>query len=219
MAPSCVASVPIFSGLEPSAQEAIAERLVHRAFAAGEVIALPGDAPALRVVHSGRMRQSRASDTGVEKLLRILAPGDFTGQGAVLTGRREALMTTAMSAVTVCQLTAADLAAVLREQPGVALGMLVEVSERLTAAEEQLAAITGQSVMSRLGQYLAALAASADSDTIVLPMTKRDLASFLGTTPETLSRRLRRLEDERLIEQRPGGVIRVRAADALAAVQ
>lgn len=50
---------------------------------------------------------------------------------------------------------------------------------------------------------------------IVLPMSKKDLASYLGTTPETISRKLADLEDEGYIKQKSGRKIEILDLDGL----
>ena len=48
-----------------------------------------------------------------------------------------------------------------------------------------------------------------------LPMSQKDLASYLGTTPETISRKLSSLEDEGYIKQLPRRRIRILDLDGL----
>ena len=50
---------------------------------------------------------------------------------------------------------------------------------------------------------------------VTLPMSKKDLASYLGTTPETISRKLRSLEDEGYIKQKSGRKIEILDLDGL----
>ncbi|SLC97793.1 Anaerobic aromatic degradation regulator [Mycobacteroides abscessus subsp. abscessus] len=54
-----------------------------------------------------------------------------------------------------------------------------------------------------------------NSPTITLPMAKKDIASYLGTTPETISRKFTELEDEGLIQQLPGKKIKIHDLDDL----
>lgn len=206
MTSPCVAAVPIFSELDAAEQTLVAARLVHRRLQDGEVAEFPGDVPALRVVHSGRLRQSRVTEAGGEQLLRVLGPGDFTGEAAVASGRPVQHLSAAMGPTRVCELSAAQLHEVLEEHPSVARHMLAGVSLRLLRAEARLTHITGSSVGRRLGQYLAALASRVEpGEEFALPLAKKDLASFLGTTPETVSRRLRAWEDAGVITQASRG--------------
>lgn len=46
-------------------------------------------------------------------------------------------------------------------------------------------------------------------------MSRKDIASFLGTTPETISRKFRELEEEGLIEQLSLGKVRIHNLDDL----
>jgi CRP/FNR family transcriptional regulator len=50
---------------------------------------------------------------------------------------------------------------------------------------------------------------------ITLPMSRKDLASYLGTTPETISRKLADLEQEGLIRQLAGRKIKILDFDGL----
>ena len=45
----------------------------------------------------------------------------------------------------------------------------------------------------RLYSYLSDLALAEGNDTITLPLTLKDLAAYLGTTPETISRMFAKL--------------------------
>lgn len=215
--PTCVATVPIFHGLSSEKQDAIARHIVHQNLQPGEILATPGTPGALRVVRSGTVRQSRIDENGSEQLLRLLKHGDFTGELSVLTGAPDEHHTVALTHAEVCTLSPTDLNKVLLNHPSVARRMLLDVSERLAATENQLAGITGKPVGARLAAYLSVLAEDhpigAD---ISLPMPKKDLASFLGTTPETISRRLRILEDKGIIQLGPSNIFRVLKPEELA---
>jgi len=53
----------------------------------------------------------------------------------------------------------------------------------------------------RLATYLLDLAKATESSQVKIPMKMKELAGFLGTTPETLSRKLKSLEKDRLIKR------------------
>jgi CRP/FNR family transcriptional regulator, anaerobic regulatory protein len=56
---------------------------------------------------------------------------------------------------------------------------------------------------------------SEGSNEFTLPMSKKDLASYLGTTPETISRRLSDLEENGYIKQKPKKMIEIVDLDGL----
>ena len=62
--------------------------------------------------------------------------------------------------------------------------------------EQQASFLLMEKVYDRLATYLLDLAKVAESDQVVLPMKMKELALFLGTTPETLSRKLKRFEEK-----------------------
>ena len=62
--------------------------------------------------------------------------------------------------------------------------------------EQQARFLMMEKVDERIATYLLDLAKVAESDQVVLPMKMKELALFLGTTPETLSRKLKRFEEK-----------------------
>ncbi|QGH70863.1 Crp/Fnr family transcriptional regulator [Pseudactinotalea sp. HY158] len=190
---TCVAIVPVFSALTPAEQLEVARfaRPVRRA--RGELIVRPGEASSqLLVVHRGRAKISHVSPLGQEQLLRVLGPGDFTGESGFLTGAAPEYSVTALAPVQMCAFDHADLAALVRAYPSIAVRMLEVVTRRLDQAERMLGQVS-MDVGSRLAAYLLDLPArwgAGGTATVDLPLSKKDIAALLGTTPETLSRRL-----------------------------
>ena len=88
---------------------------------------------------------------------------------------------------------------------------------RLKDSEKQTAQVAIENVESRIIAFLAECVdqGSGNSPTITLPMSKKDLASYLGTTPETISRRFTSLEQLGLIKQLPKRKIKIIDLDEL----
>lgn len=213
---TCVAIVPVFSGLSHAEQLEVA-RFAHPVQRArGEIVVRPGEASSrLLVVHRGRVKISHVSPGGQEQLLRVLEPGDFIGETAFLTGAPPEYTATALAPVEMCVFDHADLAALVRTYPSIAVRMLEAVTRRLDATERMLGQ-TSLDVEARLAAYLLDLPARWHDGvgTVELPLAKRDVAALLGTTPETLSRRLAALADAGLVRL-DGRRIDILDADAL----
>lgn len=218
----CVARVPLFRGLTHDQQLEVA-RLAHptqlgraeQAYAAGS------DISQLMVVHTGRIKISRTSPDGHEQILRVLEAGDFIGESAFLTGTHPDHEATALEPAQLCVFHHADVGRLVEKHPSIGLRMLQSVSRRLGETEARLAAVTSGDVTSRLADYLLDLPSHEGVDghrEVVLPLAKKDIASLLDTTPESLSRQLRQLSDTGLIVQAPRGRITITDPDALAAL-
>ena len=63
--------------------------------------------------------------------------------------------------------------------------------------------------------YLADLVEETKNKIVILPMSRKDLASHLGTTPETVSRKLAEFEDSGWIKQHAQREIEVLDLDGL----
>lgn len=214
---ACVSRVPIFRDLPVQEQQSIASRAVTRVVRKGEVVQRQGGMPALQIVHGGQIKQVRLTPGGSQRLLRILSPGDFMGEHSVLTGTPSPREAIALTDAQICSLSRHDVQQWLEERPGMAVAMLQAVTRRLEATEAQLSDQLGRTVGERLAEYLADASDGQQDREFALPISKKDLAALLGTTPETLSRQLRALSDQGRIEVGPGRRIVVRDLNGLLA--
>jgi len=161
---------------------------------------------ALYIVNRGKVRIYRLSDSGKEQLVRILNPGDFTGEwtlfnpDAVHEEYAEAIRDTS-----VCMIQQHDVQELLKEYPAISLKLLGEMSQRLERSERQTAQVAVESVITRLVLFLA--------ENVEPEMGNSP--TYLGTTPETISRKLGELENEGLIQQLSGKRIKIQDLDDL----
>jgi CRP/FNR family transcriptional regulator len=86
----------------------------------------------------------------------------------------------------------------LHQHSQLAINMIAGLSRYLRQFTVQIEDLTFRDVPARLSRYLVALADNRQT-AVILPVSKSQLASNLGTTSETLSRTLRKLADEDLI--------------------
>ncbi|GGK75164.1 Crp/Fnr family transcriptional regulator [Ornithinimicrobium pekingense] len=214
----CVARVPLFSGLTHDQQLEVAAVARPTRVDRGEQLYAAGSGISqLVVVHTGRVKISRLSADGHEQIVRVLGAGDFVGESAFLTGARPDHVATALEPGSMCVFRHADLDRLVREHPSIGLRMLQGVSRRLDETETRLASVISGDVSSRLAGYLLSLPATygPHGPTVTLPLPKKDVASLLDTTPESLSRQLRRLGDSGVIAQHAGRRVTLTDVDAL----
>ncbi|WP_241559002.1 Crp/Fnr family transcriptional regulator [Oceanobacillus halophilus] len=215
----CVRLVPIFNHLEDHQMDMIAASAKTLHLQKGEMLFHAGDEDnTLYIINTGKVRIYRLSDSGKDQLVRMLNPGDFTGEvaifqpGSVHENYAEALQNTS-----ICLIKQDDLQKYLIEYPQISLRILSEVTIRLKDSEKQTTQVAIENVESRIISFLAENVekGSSNSPTVTLPMSKKDLASYLGTTPETISRRFSSLEQHGLIKQLPKKKIKIMDLDQL----
>lgn len=216
----CVSRVPIFNHLPSEALAVIASKASMRTYERGQFVHRAGDpSDKLFIVHKGKVKVYRLSDSGKEQLVRILSPGDFAGELALFSATAHDSYAETMQASEICTIYQADTRELLLQYPEISLHVVHELSRRLGASEKQTAAIATASINARLAQYLTHQAEQAGSCSFNLPMSRRHLASFLGTTPETVSRRLGEFEEAGYIEQTGQRKITILDPDALLLVE
>lgn len=202
----CVALVPLFSRLTRAQQEEVATMAHPVLVDRGETFVHVGQEHApLFVVHSGQIKFSTTSADGRETTLRVLGPKEVGGETWFLTGERPTTDAIALEPSRMCVFEPAALGALIQHYPGIGLTMLRTLADRLHSTERMLAARTLADVGGRLAAYLLDCPATWQAEghaTARLPMPKKDIATLLGATPETISRRLAAFEREGLIRVR-----------------
>lgn len=212
----CVSLVPIFNHLEKDQMKKVMERVRSVPFKKGEIIYHAGDeSDSLYIVNHGKIKIYRLSETGKEQMLRVLSPGDFTGELALFKESTHEAYAEALMDTKICMIKRQDLQQFLLTYPTIALKILTEFSHRLDESETQTTRFATEKVETRLALFLAECAEDEDNPEFVLPMSKKDLASYLGTTPETISRKLTEFEEQGLIEQKPKRTIKILDLDEL----
>jgi CRP-like cAMP-binding protein len=195
---SCIEHVPIFSSLSHEERMEVVEIASSRIFEKGETVYRAGDeGGTLFVLYTGRVKLFRLNASGKEQVLRLVETGEFIGELSLFSSLPLTDNAQALEGTTMCVLQGERLKALMAKHPSIAFKVMDELSRRLERAENRIEDISLNSVTTRVSRALLEL--SEVKQDIVLPMTKGDLASQLGMTQETLSRKLAALQEEGLI--------------------
>lgn len=197
-----IKSVPIFSGLEDDDIDALLRIAVHRRYGRGELIFSDGDAAdGFYVVADGKVKIFKMSFDGKEQILHIFGPGEPFGEVPVFSGESFPANAQTIAASRLIFFSRKDFIALITEKPSLALNMLAVLSMRLRRFTVQIEHLSLKEVPERLAAYLMYLAREQESDDHVrLDIAKGQLASLLGTIPETLSRIFAKMSADGLIE-------------------
>lgn len=194
----CIEHVPIFASLNLEERIEIAEIASSRSYEKGDTVYMAGDkGGTLFVLHTGRAKLFRLNANGKEQVLRLVEPGEFFGELSLFSSLPLTDNAQVLEATTMCTLQGERLKELMAKYASIAFKVMDELSRRLEKAENRIETISFSSVTKRVTDAL--LDMSQGKEEILLPMTKGDLASQLGMSQETLSRKLTALQEEGLI--------------------
>lgn len=211
---NCIESVPIFANLSQAEMLEIAYITRPETFQKGELVYSPGDhGGRLYVLHKGKIKITRVNRQGKEQVIRILGPGDFMGELSLFGAIPQTDQAEVLETATMCVIEGDQLKELMAKYASIAFKVMDVLSRRLERAEHLIESISLDTVEQRLAKVLLEL--GEGSDEIRLATTKGDLASSLGMTQETLSRKLKQFEAEGLIALKGHKGIRLLDRDQL----
>lgn len=189
-----------------------------RVVSAKEHVYREGD-PATHVycVEAGHVCIYRVLPDGRRQIINFAYPGDFIGLGAL---REHAASALAGAKTRLKSFPVAGLQESARHDTKLGLRLYTAVSEQLAAAHDLLMTVSHRSASERLAAFLLALSRRngrrGESECeIVLPMTRTDIADFLGLTIETVSRTFTKFRVEGLIDLEQCILVTIRDLEAL----
>ncbi|MGI6466719.1 MAG: Crp/Fnr family transcriptional regulator [Sphaerochaetaceae bacterium] len=196
---SCIYLVPIFQHLDAKEVAKISEITTQRNFKKGEYLYRQGESVGqLFVLHTGKIKLFRHSIDGKEQVIRTLYPKEFLGELSLISHSKQTNSATALEDSEVCMIRWDKLKTLMESNVSIAFKVMEELGKRLEQTESRLEMSNLYTVEMRLANYL--LEASKGDDRFELELSKGDVASLLGTTQETLSRRLSTFQQEKLIK-------------------
>ena len=179
--------------------DAIAERV---SLGAGEVLAREDD-PAVSVfnVTSGAVRIFKLLADGRRQIIGFLFAGDFIGLAA---GERYGVSVEAIEDTTVCRFRRTEYLSLAHQRPTLEAALLDRAMHELAVARNQMMLLGRKTARERLASFLLDMQAREPTKgagvTVRLPMTRSDIADYLGLTIETVSREITKLKSAGVVQ-------------------
>jgi len=212
-----VGKSPLFHGLPPEQIELITRIIVKKQYNRGETIFFEGDkGTGFYMVDTGKVKIYKMSFSGKEQILHIFGPGEPFGEVPVFHGQPFPATAEVLVSSSLLFFPRDKFIQLVHDMPSIALNMLAVLSMRLRRFASQIESLSLKEVPARLAGYLLYLSEEkGGADSIELEISKGQLASLLGTIPETLSRIFAKMSEEGLISVE-GRIIRILDRDGLA---
>lgn len=184
----------------------------------GTVVFYEGD-PAEHVfnVTSGSVRLSKLLPDGRRQITGFLFPGDFLGLAFNETYSYSA---EAIQPAELCRFPRTGFEKMLDGHPRMERRLLGLASNELATAQDQMVLLGRKTAREKLASFLIMLSRRAErrgqgANPVNVPMTRTDIADYLGLTIETVSRTFTDLRKSGLIEQLPDHDVRLTGPDDL----
>jgi CRP/FNR family transcriptional regulator, cyclic AMP receptor protein len=196
-----LARVPLFSALNHHEIKKLSEVMFIKKYDRNEAIVLEEDSSAnsMFVIVSGKIRVSVTGYEGREAILAMMGPSDYFGEMSVIDGEPRSASVYAVEPTELLVLRREELLAQLETNPRLALSMLVEFSRRLRSADTRITSLALLGVYGRVANTITELAHNRGKrvgNMIVIENrpTQQEIADMSGTTRETVSRVLSKLQ-------------------------
>ena len=150
---------------------------------------------------SGAAKLVKELPDGRQQIVGFLLTGDFFG---LPVGGAYPCSVEATAETRLCRFRLDQFEVILGRIPALASALRGRLAGDLAAAQEQMLSLGQKSALERLAGFLLQISAQADqfglpTDPMRLPMTRADIADYLGLTLETVSRSLGKLKERELI--------------------
>ncbi len=202
----------LFSGLDDGALSDLARLALKRSFPRGATIFEEG-APAqgFYIILAGQVKLVKSSPDGKEFILRLVGPGETFAEAAVFAEGPYPVTGVALEDSYTLFFPKEPFLRLLSNSPPLTRNMLATLSRLLFHLTRQLEDLSLKEVSARLAQYILEQCLKqhgriAPDLTFELPTAKTQLAAYLGTIGETLSRTLARLKASGVIDEDKGRI-------------
>ncbi|WP_232695502.1 Crp/Fnr family transcriptional regulator [Brevibacillus daliensis] len=202
----CPKKVPIFQSLSDEEIIQIAKMTKHKRFHKGEALIHEGaKSDTLFIINRGRVKLSKLTLEGKEQILHLLTSGDFFCELHVFNHDELSNFSAyALTDTDICMLTKSDMDHIMKISPVICIKLLKTVTKRLAQTEKLAHNLATKDPEVRIAYLIIELCEKYGKENdegivVNLPITREEMANYVGVTRETVSRKLSRFEELGLI--------------------
>lgn len=209
--------LPMFSGLHESALEPIVRVAMMRKAPRGSTVVMAGDrTDFVYLVLSGGLKVQVCDEDGREVILTLLGPGELFGEMGVLDDNPRSATVVANQSSELIVISKADFKRVMQENFDVCLYIMRNLVHRLRIADRKIETLALMDVYGRVARLLLDMAEHVNGENVVRrKISKQDIAKMIGASREMVSRVMKDLHNQGLIEEGEGRIILRESINAL----
>ncbi|WP_425446143.1 Crp/Fnr family transcriptional regulator [Dethiothermospora halolimnae] len=208
-----IREIPIFSGISDKELDKIKKVAKERLYKKGNILFSEGDrGNSIFIVKHGKVKVYKTSNDGREIILDIKDDGDVIAEVVLFSDIAYPATVEAIEDTKVYVLKNKDIEEIIRNNAEIALEMIKVLNKRLKEAQKKLKNMALDDTYARMIKILLQLCEKyglqeSGKYKLDLKLTREELANLIGTSRETASRMLNRLDNENLIKIRGRDII------------
>lgn len=196
---SCIKNIAFLQGIPADKQAEIMLRSVHKSFDRDDAVFREGDAvESVYIIKHGQVKLTAYDAEGREKIVGIFSDADTIWEGIFAEGSRYPYSCVCLTPATVCCIRRSDVENAV-SNPQVALRVISMLSHKLHDANERNMILSVNEPVARIAAFL--IYCGSRSAEPVIKLRLDDIAGSVGLRPETVSRYIRRLMKDGMIEK------------------
>lgn len=199
-------TVPVFADLSDADIESLSRLCTRRRYPKDTVVFFENEeGDFFFMIVEGRIKVTILGDDGREIILSVVGPGDFFGEMALLDYEPRSATAIAAEETELLCLHRNDLQTVLTDNRAILTSFIKVLTSRLRKANHQISTLALLDVYGRVARVIMEMAKEEgrrlkDGRIAFRRATHQEIANRIGTTRETVTRMLKEIERQGLIE-------------------
>jgi len=196
-----------WEGLDQAGLDRLNSAKVLRQYKKGDYIYHQGDEnQGLWCLTQGMASLHAMDSNGKSVVVGLVPEGVTLGSRAFFAEEPHSTSAQAVTAINCCFIRREVISELINSYPGLARSFLRHISRGLREAHETILRGATMSLRGRLAHLMLlfeekyGVGTTDGGRSFLLPLSRRDMAALLGTCPESLSRTIRKLQDDQLVK-------------------
>ena len=204
---NCIRNIDFLIGLPEEKQAKVIKNSTTSNLLKEESLFVEGEeVDGIYIIRSGRVKLCTYDAEGKEQIITIFSEGDTIWEGILIEGSRYPYHAICLDDVICCKIFKTDLEEAMTD-PAIALRVIGLLSKKLHNANERNMLLSITSPKSRIAGLILLRTHHAQTETLTLKLD--DIAGSINLRPETISRKIKEMEREELIEKVGQSTIRI----------
>jgi CRP/FNR family cyclic AMP-dependent transcriptional regulator len=200
---------PLFQGLSEETLALVAHSAMMRRIPRGQTVMHAGDrTDFVYFVLTGSLKVVVSDEDGREVILSILGQGELFGEMGMFGEQPRSASVVAVMPSDLVMIPKQDFKTIMQNQFEVAWRIMCNLADRLRNADRKIESLALMDVYGRVARLLLELSEEVNGGPVVVKkITKQDIAKMIGASREMVSRVMKDLGTQGLIEETPHGIV------------